>query len=210
MLDNGSKTSLFSKKLLVQNIYDVEMPLELLTNGGEINLQQKAIVNGFGDIWFHPNSISNIFSFSELKDKYRITYDYRIVDSFNIHIKDKIVKFKGRLDGLYLFKPPPQAIQEVNMIETVKEKELLFTPLQISRAKQAQKLYHNLDTPSIKDFKAIIRVNAIENNLVTIDDINIAEKVFGKDISSLKGKTTRTRPTPVINDYIKIPRKLTK
>ena len=63
MLDNDLTTSMFAKKALVQDFYDVETPLKLMTNGREINLQQKAIVNGFGDVWFHPNSIAKIFSF---------------------------------------------------------------------------------------------------------------------------------------------------
>jgi hypothetical protein len=45
-------------------------------------------------------------------------------------------------------------------------------------------------------------MNAIKNNPVTTKDIEIAEKIFGPDISSLKGKTTRQKPIPVIEDYI--------
>jgi hypothetical protein len=53
--------------------------------------------------------------------------------------------------------------------------------------------------------KAIIRMNTIKNNLVTTEDINITEKMFGPDTSSLKGKTTHPKPVPVVKDYIEIP-----
>jgi len=51
-------------------------------------------------------------------------------------------------------------------------------------------------------------MNTIKNNPVTVDDINIAEKVYGPDIGSLKGKTTRRKPKPVVKDYVEIPREL--
>jgi hypothetical protein len=51
-------------------------------------------------------------------------------------------------------------------------------------------------------------MNTIKNNPVTTEDINIAEKIFGPDISSLKGKTTYCKPVPVIEDYIEIPQEL--
>jgi hypothetical protein len=51
-------------------------------------------------------------------------------------------------------------------------------------------------------------MNTIKNNSVTTADIDIAEKFFGPDISSLKGKTTHHKPVPVIKDYIEIPQEL--
>jgi hypothetical protein len=56
--------------------------------------------------------------------------------------------------------------------------------------------------------KAIIWMNAIKNNPVTTEDVDIAEKIFGPDVSTLKGKMTCRAPVPVIEDCIKIPREL--
>jgi hypothetical protein len=39
---------------------------------------------------------------------------------------------------------------------------------------------------------------------VTTEDVNIAEKIFGKDMSSLKGKSTRRSPPVVWEDIIEI------
>jgi len=36
--------------------------------------------------------------------------------------------------------------------------------------------------PSLSDFKAILQMNSIKNNPITIEDVNIAEKIFGPDI----------------------------
>jgi hypothetical protein len=49
-------------------------------------------------------------------------------------------------------------------------------------------------------------MNAIKNNPVTTEDVNIAEKIFGPDVATLKGKTTHHAPIPIIEDRIEIPR----
>jgi hypothetical protein len=69
-------------------------------------------------------------------------------------------------------------------------------------------LYHIIECPSIENFKAILRQNIIKTCPVTIEDVNVAERIFGPDIGTLKGKSTRKKPTPVKSDLIEIPREL--
>jgi hypothetical protein len=38
-----------------------------------------------------------------------------------------------------------------------------------------------------------------------MEDVNVAEAIYGPDVPSLKGKLTRGRPSPVVQDYIEIP-----
>ena len=55
--------------------------------------------------------------------------------------------------------------------------------------------------PSIQDYKNIIKINVINNFQVTVEDIDICEKIFGLDIYTLKGRTVRTKHKAVVNDY---------
>ena len=48
----------------------------------------------------------------------------------------------------------------------------------------------------------------IKNCPVTSEDVDIAEKIYGKDILYLKGKTTRQTPKAVVQDLIQILREL--
>jgi hypothetical protein len=63
-------------------------------------------------------------------------------------------------------------------------------------------------TPTMENFKSLLQMNVIKNCPVTVNDINIAEKIFGPDVSSLKGKSTRRKPKPVRKDLIEIPAEL--
>ena len=62
--------------------------------------------------------------------------------------------------------------------------------------------------PTPQSLKHIIRSNLIKNNPVLEQDYHVAEQIFGKDIPSLKGKSKRSKPTPVVDDTVAIPRKL--
>ena len=53
---------------------------------------------------------------------------------------------------------------------------------------QAQTLYHSIGTPYIADLKAAICMNAITNSPVMTADVHLAEKIFGPDIATIKGK----------------------
>ena len=140
-----------------------------------------------------------------MADRYGITYDSEEEDVFIVHLPDKPVRFERIGMNLYVFKPPTTVKAEnALMLNTVEENKTFYTERQFERAKRARDLFHVLGTPSTNDFKAIIHLNMINNNPVTTDDIKIAEKSFGPDIGTLKGKTTRRKPLPVVNDYISI------
>jgi hypothetical protein len=62
----------------------------------------------------------------------------------------------------------------------------------------------------MKDFKWIIRSHQIKDSPVTVQDVEVATSIWGKDISALKGKTTRKKSIPVARDYVKVPTELMK
>ena len=85
-----------------------------------------------------------------------------------------------------------------------------FTKQQIQCTEVARSLYAKLSYPSMKDFKWVVQSNQIKDCPVTVQDIDIATKVWGKDVAALKGKTTRHKPLPVAMNLVKIPKELLK
>ena len=63
-------------------------------------------------------------------------------------------------------------------------------------------------TPTVNDLKVMIRMNIINNNEVSTDNVNLATEFHGPDIGDIKGKTTRIRPAPVVRNIVEIPEKL--
>jgi hypothetical protein len=55
----------------------------------------------------------------------------------------------------------------------------------------------------MKDFKLVIQSNQIKDCPLTVLDIDVARKIWGKNIAALKGKTTRSKSIPVARDYVK-------
>ena len=73
-----------------------------------------------------------------------------------------------------------------------------------------RKLYHIIGMPTVENFKALLCMNAIQNCPVMVEDVKIAECIFGPDMSSLKGKSMRRKPKPMRKDLVEIPAKITE
>ena len=63
-------------------------------------------------------------------------------------------------------------------------------------------------TPTVDDLKVTIRMNLINNNEASTDNVNLATKFHSPDIGEIKGKTTRIRPAPVVRNIVEIPEEL--
>ena len=75
--------TVFCNKRMVENIRDsVNGTMHLVTNAGSLATTQKADLPQCGDVWFNDKAITNIFSYVEMADRYRITYDSEKEDAF--------------------------------------------------------------------------------------------------------------------------------
>ena len=160
-------------------------------------------------MWYDSNAITNILSFQNVGQKYGITYDNAIEDAFCVHKPNEVLKFYPSKNGLYHIDARHRE-RHVSMANTQTENSMMYSDQEIFCGKKARTLYHTIGYPSLKDFKNIIKANLISNCDVTLDDINVAEKVFGHDMFALKGKQVHTKPLPVSTDYVKIPREILK
>jgi hypothetical protein len=97
------RSSSFMNPKLLSDVKVTNSPLTMITNAGEKKKFFKGKINGFGDAWYDPDQVANIFGFSGLEDQCRITYDSSVEKAFNVHTNDGSVKFKRNADGLYVY-----------------------------------------------------------------------------------------------------------
>jgi hypothetical protein len=120
------------------------------------------------------------------------------------------MKFKMHKSGLHYYDPRKEHQHHMTFVNTVSENKTGFTKRQIKCAEIARNLYKTLSYPSMKDFKWVIWCNQIKDCPMTIQDIDVATKIWGNNIAALKGKSTRINTHPVARDYVKVPKELLK
>jgi hypothetical protein len=209
LLDTASTVSVFCNKEMVKQIRDAPRVLQVQTNAGVFTADKKANLPWCDmEVWFDPMAITNVISFAELQEKFPICYDNQEADEFRVKTERGVLKFTQVSKNLYVHKPVVKVTQETSLLNTVQENKKYFTDREFERAKKARNLSRALGCPSDADMKAILRLNMIKDCPVVQRDIDLAQKIFGKDIAVLKGKATRTAPKQVIHDTIEIPKAL--
>jgi hypothetical protein len=158
-LANGSTLSLFSNSKLVQDIQTSSKTLSLATNTGVKQSNCEANVQGFGKVFYDEDPITNIFGFSDLKEKHQITYDSDKEGAFLVHMDNEIIKFEYS-HGLYQYsvsKGYQESLKEDLkedgtsdlVLSTVAENRKGYMLRQFERAKEARRLYHIAGTPRV-------------------------------------------------------------
>ena len=94
LLDTGSTISatIMNPEFLF-NIHKAKSSLKMSTNAGNKELTLKGIVPGFGEAWYDPDMMANIFSFGSLASKHKINYDSE-ADTFLVKMNNgNVAKF---------------------------------------------------------------------------------------------------------------------
>jgi hypothetical protein len=189
--------------------------MRLQSNGGHMIVKREAIVKGYyKKVWYIEKAITNIVALSNVIKQYRVTYGSDDL-KFMVHREsagNPNMEFRMHESGLHYYNP--RDVGHHAFVNTVSGNKIGFTKRQIKRAETARALYAMLRSyPSMKDFKRVIRrhSNQIKKDcLVRVQDIQVAFKIGGKNIAALKGKTTRSKSTPVARDFVKVPKEMMK
>jgi hypothetical protein len=114
VLDTGSTISgTIMNPDFVTNIMSASKPITMSTNAGSKRLTMCGEVPGFGPVYYDDTQMANIFGFSFLADKHRITYDSRKEDAFLVHLGTRVIKFRRTTEGLYVYKPDQKFLDNV-------------------------------------------------------------------------------------------------
>jgi hypothetical protein len=79
LLDTQSTVNLCNNRLLLSNIPKTTgLPLQCYCNGGYQDLTLTGTLDGYGDIWYHPNSLANILSMAHVSQIFLVQFDTAI------------------------------------------------------------------------------------------------------------------------------------
>lgn len=217
LLDSDSTVSIFRNPDLLKDIHVVDDPLLLETNGGGRQVSnQMGTLEGFGPVWYNPESLANVLSLAQVRRLRRVTLDTAIAPTFKVHHVDGIstTEFIEHASGLYLFdasvkndkkvdlKSSSPSIIAYSCLQTVANNKANYTARQIKAADAARALYRLVGRPGYARFIIALKENHILNCPVTVEDARRAELIYGKDIAFLKGKTTASAAKPHVEDFI--------
>ena len=206
LLDSHSTIDMFSNEHLLQNIRASKHTMRVRGTGGVESTNLIGNLPGYGEVWYKQDSIANILSLARVCSIYQVTFDSDHGNCFVVHRPDTFdLHFCQSREGLYYY---DTRNEEFSLVHTVAQNKQMYTDRQVNQAESARRLYAMIGRPSNVDFENIIRLHIIPDCPTTIDDVCVANKIFGPDVGSLKGKTTRRKPSRVQSDVVFVPSEL--
>jgi len=189
----------FCNAKMMTNVREAKCHLTLHCNARTVQVTMKGDLSGYGPVWYHPSGIANILSLNSVCKKYCVTFDSGNTEEQGlvVHKNDgsKWI-FRTSRKGLY-YSDVASDVRAI-MVTTVDNNKAKYSVRQYSSAKKARALQNVIGRLSTVDFIKYVKGNMIPNCNVTREDILRAEDVFGPNLGSIKGKTTR-RPTEHVN-----------
>ena len=85
-------------------------------------LDTEAEIPNFGRAMLNDSQTANVFGFSHLIERFRVTYDSSEEGAFVVHTKWGPVKFKNQ-EQLYAYEPSKKYFELVNDIKKLKSME---------------------------------------------------------------------------------------
>ena len=134
------------------------------------------------------HTFTNIVSQSEdVKRGYKVKFDSDIENCFIVtDLVGRVTRYPCDERGLYVREHLPPVDCRVSYVNATSVEG--YTQCEVERASRAQKLYHDLSAENIRNIKVWLRSNQAKNVPVSVEDVNLAEKIFKTDVATCKGK----------------------
>jgi len=146
-------------------------------------------------VWYDPEAVANILSLHTVRKYYHVTYDSSVDGAFVI-TNEKGSQHRFAPTGSRLYAYHKQTDCGWIFLNTVKQNKTHYSDWACKDAAQACRIQNIIMCPSTREYQHLTAHNLLPNNPVRREDIDAAEKIFGTNVGSLKGKTvTRAGPS---------------
>jgi hypothetical protein len=88
------------------------------------------------------------------------------------------------------------------LVSTVEDNMKRFTDREVKKAEEARRLQTVLGYPSDKALVRMISSGGMVNSPISVHDVYNAVRIWGPNLGSLKGKTTRSKPNVVTIEHL--------
>ena len=191
LLDSQSSANVICNKDLLTNVRRSDTTLLIYgvnKDGKPLQTNVVGEIPWFGTVYYHPKARANILSFHDVAKKFQVDFD-NAQNSFNVRLLDGSMKIFHASGKHYCH--DTREDRGIALIDTVEEKKSMFTQREVRQARMAADLYEILGRPSYKDFYWMVAKNYIKDCPVNAKDISRAIEIWGPDLGTIKGKTTR-------------------
>lgn len=125
------------------------------------------------------------------------------------------IEFKMHMSGLLLepnqwddYNRFKHQNKKLTFVETVEDRKKWYSKRQVKQAEVARAGLHNAGFPSEQDFRIMVQNGLISICPFQVDDVDQAKHIHGKDVGLLKGKTTRHKSLPVVENIVPVPKQI--
>jgi Reverse transcriptase (RNA-dependent DNA polymerase)/Zinc knuckle len=209
VFDNASTIHLIKNAKLLTEISSTDRPIVVngvQANAAGVRVDMVGILGDIGEVYYSRNASANILSMSGLVDSgAKVIYDQKR-NRFTVQPKGSrnIYSFcrkniTGSENKFYVCDmktmisnvPTTHPIVEDSLVTTVEHNMKKFTKREVIGARKARELLAKLGYPSVENAIAMLRDGTGFD--VTPYDFQVADSIWGPDIASMIGKTTKAK-----------------
>jgi hypothetical protein len=211
ILDTAATVTLVNDLTMLTDVYESEDVLKIkAVNGQTFKTCTCGTFGPFGKAFYAKEAEVNLIPLGPLEKDFEVIYTQR--ESFKIIVPNypEIIFKRTDVDEegncFYIFDASSIVKQNkaVN-VATVEENTMSYSRREVEDAKRARDFIRKMGYPSPKQAIDLIQSGSVYNCPVTVHDIIRAERIFGSDIASLKGKRVHMKDPAIKHEYVSKP-----
>jgi len=201
LLDNQSTVNVFCNKKFLRNMRKTDDKLEVsgIVDGESFTTQW---IGEFDElpfpVYYHPKAAANILCFYDVREHCANLEFTNSDNSFTVtnYSGNTLVFNSVPNTKLYVFDAVnyKKAFPIVRTVQGMKER---YTQEEVDRADKALELIVAMGRPTSEVLIDALKRGAILDCPLTVHDVRRMEKIYGKELGSIKGKTTRSTPSAI-------------